>query len=733
MIRQQCRGVRLIRTSSTSLIALAATVCPVWADGADTTPVPTVTVTDSKPATPTGKAEEGYRQGTADLGPLGERPLLDTPFSVLSAPADLIRNEGVQSLSELTKYIPSLQQQGHPALEFGPPVIRGMMADDSSANTRIDGMNVRGDTTLPIELYDRMEILTGPSGSFYGFSYPAGTVNGILKRPTDKPFEEFSTDYTSNGNYAVRADLSGHADDEHRFGYRINVLHGDGEPAVSRANFNREVEGIALDIKPFDGTLIQGAANHYYFEQTGYPAAFAYSGVTKLPGAPDPDRAGYGQTYAGVAAETDIYELKVKQDLAEHWKAEAGVLRQNATRFFNNRLTNTLSSANNGTYTTTYSASSNKNNVTSTIADVTGEVMTGGIKHNLVLGFNGYQLDSYSSWNSYSGTLGTASLSSPLVFADPGRKVRGPFYLSSMAAQQTLVQSDTVDITKQWSVLGSLSESWLRTESYDKTTGKVTASHSEDGALGYTGAVMYKPTETMSVYASYGSSVQPGDTVSATSTYKNAGQVLAPYRSEQYELGYKATVAKVDLTSAVFRLERPFAAPDTAANVYTEMGNQRNWGVELTAKGKVTDDLTLFGGVTWLDARMEDLKGTPYSGNEGNRVVGVPEWRANVMAEYRLPFVDGLTATANVHYTGRRPANAENTSWADGFATLDFGARYETEIKGHTVAFRAGVDNVFDEKYWLSINGNMNGTTGATNTAYLGSPRTFKLSASVKF
>lgn len=52
---------------------------------------------------------------------------------------------------------------------------------------------------------------------------------------------------------------------------------------------------------------------------------------------------------------------------------------------------------------------------------------------------------------------------------------------------------------------------------------------------------------------------------------------------------------------------------------------------------------------------------------------------------------------------------------------------------GQEVTWRAAVDNLFDEKYWASINGNMSGQVGVTNTAFLGEPRTFRASMAVKF
>jgi iron complex outermembrane recepter protein len=676
----------------------------------------------------TGKAEDGYRQSQVNLGPLGDRPLLDTPYSVYSVSADLIRNEGIETFPDLAKYIPSLQQQGHPALEFGPPVVRGMQADDTSANTRIDGMNVRGDTTLPIELYESFEVLTGPSGALYGMSYPAGTVNAILKRPGETPFEDFGIGYNSGSIFNARTDLSGHIDNGRKIGYRVNFLYSDGEGYVTNSHRDQKLAGLALDFKPFEGTVVELNANTYYFDQKGFPGGFAYSGAILLPGAPDPTTPGFGQKFGGFTAKTDIYDARIVQNLGAGWKLTVGALHQLSVRDFNNRITDTFTN-NAGGFRAGYSTSVSESKVNSNLANLNGTFATGALKHDVVLGTNGFDLAAYGVKTSVSGTLGTSMLLSPAVYDAPAWVAPGAKYKSSHTQQQTLVQADTVSIGEQWSVLLGVSESWLWTKNFG-TSGAVSGVYKKNAAISETAAILYKPRPDMTVYISYGSSIQSGGTAGTAAV--NAGQTLAPYRSEQYEAGYKVSLTGIDLTTAIFYIERPFAAIDAADTVYKQLGNQGDLGAEFNARGKLTDEIAVFGGVTWLDARMHDLAGSNYAADDGNQVIGIAQWRANLLTEYSPAIVPGLTASVNLHYTGKRPASAENTSWAADFFTTDIGLRYVYKVMEQDVVWRAGVDNLFGAHYWLSINGNMDGQIGAGNTAYLGAPRTFRLSLSLK-
>ena len=81
----------------------------------------------------------------------------------------------------------------------------------------------------------------------------------------------------------------------------------------------------------------------------------------------------------------------------------------------------------------------------------------------------------------------------------------------------------------------------------------------------------------------------------------------------------------------------------------------------------------MVGGVTWLDTTLVDMKGAN-AVNNGHQVVGIPRWQGNFYNEYALPQLRGLTGVLNLHYTGRRAADAENYSWAAGYFTTDIGA-----------------------------------------------------------
>ena len=191
--------------------------------------------------------------------------------------------------------------------------------------------------------------------------------------------------------------------------------------------------------------------------------------------------------------------------------------------------------------------------------------------------------------------------------------------------------------------------------------------------------------------------------------------------SEQYEIGAKAELGGSLVTVALFDIDKPYDYL-TSASTYARNGRERHRGIELTTSGKVTNKLTLMGGVTLLDAKVHDTDALQTDGSsmEGNKPVAVPEVMAKVYGEYAISAVPGLTATAGVYYTGSQYIDTDNNYKLPSYTIGDIGARYELNQFKTPVTLRMNVKNVTDKDYWLS-------------PYYLGSPRTVAFSVETKF
>ena len=177
-------------------------------------------------------------------------------------------------------------------------------------------------------------------------------------------------------------------------------------------------------------------------------------------------------------------------------------------------------------------------------------------------------------------------------------------------------------------------------------------------------------------------------------------------------------------------MSRPLAATDATTNIFQVIGTQMNTGVEAFVQGAVTPDFSVFGGVTYIDAKLLD---TGNALTNDKFVVGVPNFKGDLALDFHPAVFNGVALTAAVHYEGIRAATNTNNSFAPSYATLDVGARYSVKVLQQNVTARFQVLNVTNTNYYVSVaDGNIVGAAGA-NTAYLGTPRTFMSSLEVDF
>ncbi|HLG54097.1 MAG TPA: TonB-dependent receptor [Vicinamibacterales bacterium] len=240
---------------------------------------------------------------------------------------------------------------------------------------------------------------------------------------------------------------------------------------------------------------------------------------------------------------------------------------------------------------------------------------------------------------------------------------------------------------------------------------------------------MYKPRQRMTVYGTWGSSLQQGDVAPGTAV--NAGQGLEPYRTHQQEVGYKLSLPLLDVSAAWFRLERPFANLDPAENVFRISGDQVNYGVEAMVTGRVGTRLVTYGGFTVLDPTLTNALAAEA---DGQHFVGIPAWKSNLLAEYRVAAGPATFVMFNWQLVGRRPIDDANTAFTSAYNVIDGGVRYAHSLKGVAATWRVNVNNIGDTHFWSTLGpGNITGTNVGSYTAHLGQPRTVAASMEVAF
>jgi iron complex outermembrane receptor protein len=634
---------------------------------------------------------------SATLGPMGQRRLLDTPYSVSVMSRDLIDSQQLKSFKDIIRYLPSVQADG------ARPQTRGLQGSVVQ-NSRLDGLNVVSTTDYPAEQLGGVEVLSGLSGSLYGPANPAGTFNLLSRRPTDFTRNRVTLGVGTGLSWLKTADLSGPFDPDGKIKYRLNLADEQGHGYAPGSTLRRQLVSLATDVQISDDSVIETNFSHYNYLSKGLPGKFAVASGVTLPHAPDPTRSNLGQNHAGDNNTTDTASAHFKHDFDGNWKLDVGALRQIADRE-STAVTNTLIN-NSGSYRTSVSsATASRFTINSYLANLNGSVYTGPIRHDLTFGLTGFDWDNYNPVAGSTQTLGSASLSNPASFAEPDYPDFTHRYHSANAKQRSFIVGDTLTFTPQWSLMLSGSQSRLSADNYT-LAGAHTSS--EDAGISTASSLIYKPVDDLTLYLTYADSLQQGDSAAAGSS--NAGSILSPYRSRMWELGSKWVVSGVNLSLAAFQIKRPFAytQPD---NIYAVAGNQRNRGLEFLADGNVTQNLKMYGGVTWLDPKLLD---TGNASTEDTRIVGLSRVTASLLTEYRIDQVPGLAVSLNARYVGPRPVDDSNDHWVGSYETFDIGASYTTRLLKRDTVYRLEMTNVGNEHDWTNIvPGGLNGYTGA--------------------
>lgn len=654
-----------------------------------------------------GGIADGFLTKDVKLGALGDKRAFDVPYQINTIPKEIIKNQRSQGLEDVVKYIPSAQIEWRGGADVGRPQTRGMRGD-VVANSYWDGLHVVSTTATPMAMFDSLQIQNGLTGSLYGAANPSGVYNFERKRPTNEYENSLLFTYGESGHGEAEADIGGKIND--KVGYRAVLVGGEGEGYVEGSNLRRQLISTGFDFYLTDRLTLETNFSYYKYIKEGYTGQFnmPYTalGVAKytLPDAYDATDEKYAQKNAGRELTTTTYSGKLKYDIADNWYAEGGYLTQRADRALYG-LTNTFNS-NNGTYTSavTPQTSAGRFELDSYMGYVKTKQELLGLNHDISIGGNGYIWDIYST------------------------KSTGERYVSSTTDVKNLTLGDTIKLNEQWQTLLSVNKSWINTEAHN-ATGIQTSDVSKQG-YSYAASLIYQPIENLSLYVTYADSIQPGDSGTDSS---GTTRTLDPYRSKQYEVGAKLALEYVDLSTALFQIERPTAYKGYNG-VFEVQGEQTNRGVEFMASGKLTNSIALFGGVTFMDT---EISGTKIANINNKQAIGMPEWQANLLVEYTVPNFEELVLSSNFHYTDERAIDQANTQWADDYFTIDLSARYATKkLLGDRTIFRLSVNNITNEKYWGGVfaSSGLDGDVSAASTSlFLGEPRNITASFEVRF
>lgn len=671
------------------------------------------------------------------VGIFGDKAAEDVPFSIKSYNAALILNQQPQTLGQVLENDPSVRTTygfGNAAEQF---VIRGfeLFGDDIG----FDGLyGITPRQLIAPELYESVQVLNGASaflnGAAPGGSGIGGSVNLIPKRAGRDPLSRVTIGYTSDAHYGGSFDVARRFGANGEWGVRVNGAGRRGDVSIDDEFRSSYTIGGAID---YDGGPLRLSLDVAYQKVRVSRLRPKVTIGTVIPRVPGAD-VNYGQPWTYTNLRDVFGQVKAEYDIADNAMIYAAFgARDGAESGVYGGIT--LNDPVTGAATVGGSYIPRTDNNEAAQAGIRVKLAAGGISHEVNFGGSVIWQVNRNAYEFYSGSLTSdTNIYAPIDNARPtaisfaGGNLADPFPISRNRLASVFA-SDTIGF---WDdrilVTAGLRLQTIRTKSYDYVAGVQYARYDEDAVTPVIGVVV-KPAPGVSLFVNRIEALVPGamapNAGPSDIPVSNAGEVLPPYKSKQYEVGGKLTLGAFNASLALFQTDRARAIlrPDPDAPGFLEFGPfgiQRNRGVELSVDGELTKGLRVIAGGSILDAKFRRTEGGT---NDGNKAIGVPEYLVNANVEWDLPFVPGLTLTGRVVHTGEQAANLANTLELPDWTRVDLGVRYVAVVADKPLTLRFNVDNVANKRYWAS----------AFDTfrpdLLQGAPRTFKASASIDF
>ncbi|KAF0099827.1 MAG: ufrA [Rhodospirillaceae bacterium] len=656
------------------------------------------------------------------LGLLGNRDVMETPFNQTSYTAQKAQDQQAQTIRDVLIDDPSVRII-RPTGNNGAQnmMIRGFTVE--SMDIAYGGLyGLLPTYAVGVELAERIEVLKGPSAMLNGMPPSGaigGTINVVPKRAHDEPMNRVTAAYSSAAQFGGAVDVGRRFGPDKELGVRVNGAYRAGQTPVM---WNAEELGlgtIGVDYRgngfrvSFDG----GYQSQYISGGVGYVSVATGAPV---PGVPDlnnnfilPWTKTYAQdVFGALRAEVDVWP---------------GVTLYGAIGAHDNRWNSLwsgdpiVSSWTGASTQTPYSNTSYETKWTSEIG-LRGEAQTGLIGHSFAISASRYQ--QVFGFGRGIGTAYASNIYTPNVIAPPNITTQSPRKSSTLQLNGFAIADTLSFAEKRVQLTVGARYQQLMGENFNLATGARTSGYLQD-AISPSVALVVRPWKEVSFYGNFIQGLQPGTVVG--STFANAGEVFPPFQSTQFEFGTKIDWGKFTTTLSAFQISQPSAIANAATNTLTQDGLQRNRGIELNVFGTPAEGVRLLGGAMFQEAILVSTQGGV---NDGWQAAGAPNVQVNLAGEWDTPFVRGLTLDGRVIYTGPQYVGLTTPRQSiPDWVRFDVGARYviadAKSPTGKPVAIRFNVENLLDTNYWsmVSFNTRLN----------VGTPRTFRLALTADF
>jgi outer-membrane receptor for ferric coprogen and ferric-rhodotorulic acid len=622
--------------------------------------------------------------GTTNL-PL---PIEKVPQSISLISQDFIKAADLKTLGEIAEYTPGAINVGNPANNGSIIELRGF-----TAGRAIDGLPVDISNGTQYEpdyaIYNRLEVVKGPTSVVYGVSSPGGLVNLVTKSATPETKDYLLAQVGSWDSFRLEGQVAGPLDSAGRVRAIGIAVRDQGDSFMDIEKHAKTTVYGGVNVRLSDsvtGYLHGGYERFVRNEFDGIP--------TEPDGSPPPVPRSFfiGSPAILLTSSVSHAEANLTWHVTNLWQLQVKGNYENG---------DTMGSDAYG-----FGLQPNGNISLSAFRfDLPG---TGSDFRNYGIGVSSiYYLDALGIRDSFvsvaaldqDSRTGFAGISPPgsgivtsNIFAGESVISQALDSLITAAATQPVYssfhQANTATYSAQ-AVLKLLDPlTLLLGAAYSKPHTKIISSTGVQdfdftGQVSYRGGITYEIVHGFNAYVSYSQSFSPQLLTSLDNN--GVSHYLPPLVGEQYETGlkYRARGGRLMVTGALFEIKQKnqgqFQTFANGTDYFIPVGEVTNKGAELEVIGQITPQWQVHAGYAYLDPKVTKDSEVQL---EGQTSLYLPKSTFDLYTTYTLPagLLRGLTLGGGIRYV-----SPERTSYDSAFANAAAGLSPTRDLPGYSL------------------------------------------------
>lgn len=663
--------------------------------------------------------------------------VMDTPFSVANYSDAFMKAIETTNIADLYSYMTGVRRGGVSGYDVSIRGFKTTQADKGAILVDgLPGLSGRFGSP-PTFASEHVELVKGPASVLYGQAQPGGFINIVSKKPKDtfgaiidlrgSTFSGGGLSFGDSAGYNAGLDVTGPIGDGQLL-YRMVAEYTDRDTfrgGYEEANyFSPSATWNITDDTKLGLSLEYRKRKNAYDNQLVAPNKDARLIADIRTRYQEPGDVQEEEGYGGT--------LSLSHDFGDDMRLNAA-FRSVTSEDTANGFDNVGVLADQTTLQRRARQQLNKRTYNYLDSNLSIPFDTGPLEHKLLVGVNaGIDTTDFERIQFFNGpTTGPNSL------PGPGRlniDIYNPVYgnvlpLSSYAAgplnrrytkntSSGVYLSDLVTISEQWKASFGLRYAKEKQETEERKTPPLTSQQTDSSEVLPTAGLMFQPTRSWTLYASYATSFVP----QAAGTQDAAGRAnpFDPQSGKQIEVGAKldALHERLTATLALFDIKKdntlaPIACdPGVPGTCSQQVGAERSEGVELEVNYNPLDNLQIIAGLAYTDARIDETYNAPAAPLVDAQLTNSARRAANLWVRYDVDTgpLQGLGIGAGAFHssevTGSLPSIADSRVLVlPSYTVADLAFYYAL---GDKFDFTLKFGNLFDERYFEGVNSTTN-------------------------